>query len=91
MSGVPREQRIKKAVEDRLYDILRRPRDGEKKKDVPKEEIVALSLAIKYLAVSAKLGEAEWGKDLQELQESGLDDSAGQGAELLDDEFPNDF
>ena len=81
MANINREMRIKKAVEQKLYELLKKPKDGEKK-DTPKEEIVALSLAIKYLAVSVKLGEAEWGKDLEGLEETGLDDSAGTSADL---------
>lgn len=65
MSGIKRELRIKKAVEDKLWSIL--AKRSPESKAPPKEDLQAISLAIKYLAVSAKLGEADWGRDLQGL------------------------
>ena len=83
MHGNKREQRIRKAVEDKLSEVLRGI------KEIKKEELQALSLGIKYLAVSAKLGEQEWGKDLGGLVDP-ADELDGKGGET-EDESSNDF
>jgi hypothetical protein len=91
MGPPTREQRIKNAVENKLYELLRKPKEGQEKKETPKEEIIALSLAIKYLAVSVKLDERGWGSDIAALEEAGYDDEAGSAEDLLDDESKNDI
>jgi len=68
MPNIKREQRIRKAIEDKLWDLLKGRRNWKGEKEpIQKEELVSLSLGIKYLAVSAKLNEGEYGKDLAGL------------------------
>lgn len=83
MHGNKRELRIRKAVEDKLSEVLRGL------KEIKREELQALSLGIKYLAVSAKLGEQEWGKDIAGLADP-ADELNGKGGEI-DDESSNDI
>lgn len=64
------QSKIKREVESKLVKLLRL-----KKEDKPeKEELQVMSLAIKFLAVSAKLSEEEYGADLNKLIEEGGDD-----------------
>lgn len=63
------QSKIKREVESKLVKLLRL-----KKEDKPeKEELQVMSLAIKFLAVSAKLEESEYGADLDKLTEGGDD------------------
>ena len=89
MSNAPvkikKEARIRQAIEDKLYDLLKPKRDWKgDKEQIKKEELVALSLGIKYLAVSAKLSEQEYGSDIP-----GLADPEKEGG--LEDESDNDI
>jgi hypothetical protein len=75
--SVSNQNRIKRAVENKLIAML--------KKDAPnptKESLQVTTLGVKYLAVAAKLDEAEFGKDLDELGKDGGDPEQ----EKLDDE-----
>jgi hypothetical protein len=91
-----REARIKKAVEDKLIEILRPAKKNwkgefEKQGKVDKDELLAVSIGVKYLAVAAKLGEAEWGDEIGDLTkaEDGLDsNNLDEGG---DDESENDL
>jgi len=65
------QSKIKKAVERRLVKLLNEAQDG-------KEGLQALSLSIKYLAVSAKMDEAEYGSDLEKLNKEGGDDNESE-------------
>lgn len=89
MSGIKRELRIKKAIENKLWNLLKDNSKGE----VPKEQLQAVSLGIKYLAVSAKLGEADWGKDIAKLGdvEDPADALDGEKGGLDDDGPEDDF
>ncbi len=69
MSTPSNQARIKKAVEAKIVDLLKK---GAAKPE--KEELQVLTLGVKYLAVAAKLEEAEFGKDLGELIEDDPDD-----------------
>ena len=60
---------FKRDIERKLAKLLNR-KTGEK---IEKEDLQILSLGIKYLAVSAKMDEEEWGKEL-----GGLDDEGGE-------------
>jgi hypothetical protein len=74
---VKKEQKIRKAVEDKLYQLLKPGLDWKGDKvQIAKEEIVVLSLGIKYLAVSAKLSEQEFGTEIPGLTQPG--DEAGE-------------
>lgn len=53
---------IQESVEAKLKKLLN-PDGGA---PPAKEELQVLSLSIKYLAVKAKLGEEDWGSDLDE-------------------------
>ena len=69
-----KETRIRRAVEDKLWEVLKGKKtwDGQKV-PIDKDELLAVSLGIKYLAVSAKLSEQEFGKDLGDLNKAGDD------------------
>lgn len=72
MPGQSNENRIKRAVENKLVDLLKK--NGKKPE---KEDLQVLGLSVKYLAVAAKLDESAWGSDLDKLDEGGeMDDDA---------------
>lgn len=56
------QSHIKKAVEKKLGDLLKKDA-----KEPTKADLQVLTLSLKYLAVAAKLDEADFGKDLDEL------------------------
>ena len=60
---MPSKSRIQKSVEKKLSDLLR----GDNKPE--RGELQLLSVAVKYLAVLAKLDEGEWGGDLGTLDD----------------------
>jgi hypothetical protein len=64
MTTVAKRSQIKKSVESKLVEMLKKGGEGPKK-----EDLQVLSIAVKYLAVEAKLNEAEWGSDLSGLTE----------------------
>ena len=72
------QSRIKRAVETKLISLLKN-KDGEAPK---KEDLTVLGYGIKYLAVSAKLEESEFGKDLIELEQ---ETEGGDNHESTDD------
>jgi hypothetical protein len=57
---------IKAAVENKLVDLLERRAEQA---EPSKSDIQILTLGVKYLAVAAKLDEADFGKDLPGLDE----------------------
>lgn len=59
MSNKPKDD-IQESVETKLKKLLN-PENGAKP---DKDDLLVLSLSIKYLAVKAKLGEEDWGNDL---------------------------
>lgn len=61
---------FKRDIERKLAKLLNR-KTSEK---IEKEDLQILSLGIKYLAVSAKMDEEEWGKELGGLDEGGEPD-----------------
>ena len=62
------QSKIKREVENKLVKLLK-VKKGEEKPE--KEELQIVSLAIKFLAVSAKLEESDYGADLKSLNEEG--------------------
>ena len=69
---MPQKSQIQKSVEKKLEALLRKDADKPEK-----EELQVLSIAVKYLAVSAKLDEGDWGGELKGL-EDGKDDPASE-------------
>ncbi len=67
------KSRIQRRVESKLEDLLQK--DAKKPE---REELQVLSIAVKYLAVNAKLDEHNWGDDLPGLEENGKDDPASE-------------
>ena len=70
------QSKIKREVENKLVKLLKTKKGDEKPE---KEELQIVSLAIKFLAVSAKLEESEYGADLESLN--------GKGGEELESEI----
>ena len=66
------KSKIQKSVEIKLEALLKKDADKPEK-----EELQVLSIAVKYLAVSAKLDEGDWGAELSGL-ENGKDDPASE-------------
>lgn len=72
------QSRIKRAVETKLIALLK-----DKNKEPPKkEDLTVLGYGIKYLAVSAKLEESEYGKELMGLEH---EEEGGETNEPTDD------
>ena len=63
--GVSNQHKIKRAVEQKLIGLLKNKNDESPKK----EDLTVLGYGIKYLAVSAKLEESEFGKELMDLEQ----------------------
>lgn len=67
------QNKIKKAVESKLIDMLKK--HGEKP---TKEDLQVTTLGVKYLAVAAKLDEADFGKDLDDLTKDEPEEPGGE-------------
>jgi hypothetical protein len=63
---MPTHDSIKVSVERKLRELLRKGAKPEK------EELQTLNIAVKYLAVVAKLDEGEYGSGLTDLAEDEL-------------------
>jgi hypothetical protein len=86
LKPIKKEAKIRKAIEDKLYDLLRTKRDWKgDKEQINKEELLALSLGIKYLAVSAKLSEQEFGTGIPGLSEPGDEELENESDDDLAD------
>lgn len=70
--SVSNQNKIKKAVENKLIDMLKKGGDKPSK-----EELQVTTLGVKYLAVAAKLDEADFGKDLDDLTKDDPDQKTG--------------
>lgn len=72
------QSRIKRAVETKLIALLKNKGEEPPKK----EDLTVLGYGIKYLAVSAKLEESEYGKELMDLEH---EQEGGETNESTDD------
>lgn len=79
------KSRIQKSVEKKLDSMLR----GDNKPE--RGELQLLSVAVKYLAVLAKLDEGEWGGDLGTLDDPDDDTKGGNDDESSNKRVNGDF